>query len=247
MIIVEIGLNHLGSVDDAKKIFLALVKTDVDAITFQVREDKFYINPQFSKMKLPLVVYETCLKIAKDNDKKFGITLSNTGLIKYFDKLSVDFYKILSKDLEDISFLKTFANKTKKDVYLSTGLASISSISSAIDVFKRKNVKLIHTSLSHDPSDANLRAIQVMKDNFKNEIAYGHHSSDRTLLYAAQAFCPSDTFFYVKPSDSKKYPDCKHAIKLSSVNNYIFHINNIKTALGTGLKIKSKNKIEGQS
>ena len=44
MIIAEVGLNHRGSFDLAKSYVNALIKTDVDAVTFQVREPGFYEN-----------------------------------------------------------------------------------------------------------------------------------------------------------------------------------------------------------
>ena len=51
MIIAEIGLNHLGNPNLADKYLDSLLNTEVDAITFQIRENDFYDNPPSPEMK----------------------------------------------------------------------------------------------------------------------------------------------------------------------------------------------------
>lgn len=91
-------------------------------------------------------------------------------------KLNFDFYKILSISLTDkllIDFIKQF----NKPIFISCGTANNSQIKkcvSSFNNFTKKKLNLIHTSLSYDSIDQNLKRIQLLK-NYHSQISYGHH------------------------------------------------------------------------
>ena len=246
MLIAEVGLNHLGSISSANVLLDAAIFSEADAVTFQVREKSFYEKEKFANMQLSLELYKDLCKEVHKYKKKFGIALSDLTMLDKFEAMNVDFYKILSKDLKNDNFLKLLGSKTKKDLYLSTGLASTSAISKALKILKNNNVTLIHTRLSNKVEDANLKAINTMKENFKNNIAYGHHCDNLNVLIAAQTFEPSDVFFYIRGNKPVTYPDHDHAIPTDVLKYYITNIKIIEKALGDGVKLEGKNKIKGQ-
>ena len=51
MIIAEIGMNHLGNISSAEIMLMDLFKTEVDGITFQVREKEYYTKKPEYKLK----------------------------------------------------------------------------------------------------------------------------------------------------------------------------------------------------
>ena len=242
MIIAEIGLNHLGDSKYAYNYVQELVSS-VDAITFQIREPAFYNNPKFSKYILSDTVYRELIKYIHSKNKKVGIAICDVSKINFFIKCKIDFFKILSKDIDNYELLKEIS-KTKKPIFLSTGMSNLSEIKKAIKYFNKKtNLSLIHTQLSHNIYDVNLRSISQLKIKLKLPIAYGHHSDNILVLYLALYFSPSDIFFYVRGTSKNLHPDQKHAIPLSKVNKIIKNLILLPNALGSGEKQKMSDLI----
>ena len=245
MIIAEIGLNHLGKKDLLCTYVNELIKSDVDAITFQIREHSFYKNSKWSRFKIDDILYVDLAKKIKNSSKKIGVALSDLNKISLFESINVDFYKILSKDLEDLNFLQTFSSNTNKKIYLSTGMSNYKNIDKALKYFD--NCGLIHTRLSNNPSDVNLKAMEFMKKRYGQDISFGNHCENLNVIYAASVFLPSNYFVYVKLNNKHdKYPDCNHAVKLSEINFLKKNIKEIEAAVGGIEKKSSSNIIGGQ-
>jgi N,N'-diacetyllegionaminate synthase len=237
MIIAEIGLNHLGDSKYAYNYVQELVKS-VDAITFQIREPEFYKDSKFSKYILSDANYNKLIKYIHSKNKKVGIAICDASKINFFINSGIDFFKILSKDIDNYELLKEI-NKTKKPIFLSTGLSNIVEIKKTIKFFNKKsNLSLIHTQLSHNIHDVNLNSISKLKTKLKLPIAYGHHSDNILVMYLALCFIPSDIFFYVRGVKKSLHPDQKHAIPLSKVNKIIKNFILLPHALGSGEKQK---------
>jgi len=243
MIVAEIGLNHLGNKKYALEYIKKLIKTEIDAITFQVRENSFYKKKKFSHLNLELSSYKKFRDMIKKSGKKFGIAIADENLVDFFNKLDIDFYKILSKDIKNESLLKKVV-KSKKKIFISTGMSNENDIKKlllTLNPYKSK-LTLIHTYLNYNMKDINLRAIVRLQEKIKIPIAYGHHSINPNVLFLAIAFRPSDFFFYVK--ENKKCIDEKHAIKLSDVSYIINNLKQLYAALGSGNKKRMNNSIE---
>ena len=248
MIIAEIGLNHLGSKEYLSDYLKCLLNSSVDAITLQIREKEFYLKTQFENLRLPLETYHEVANKVKNSGKKFGMAISDPTYLSLLDD-KVDFYKILSKDIDDKKIINELVNKIDKPMFASTGMASFETIASFLEmtkVDKRKNISLIHTRLSNKVEDTNLKAIQVMKKSFNFPIAFGNHCKNAIIIYAALAYEPSDVFFYVKGGKNVAHPDEEHAILLKDVEKYCKNIKPVEQSLGSGKKEQTKNIIKGQ-
>jgi sialic acid synthase SpsE len=244
MKIIEIGHNHMGSFEKGIDLIAAVCKTSCDAITVQFREQSFYENN--SNFKLPNNFYHEAANKIKNSGKAFGVALSNLKMLDFFNRVKPEFYKILSKDLEDHKFLNEISNNSKNKLYLSTGMSSYDKIEEALSILGR-NTTLIHTSISDDLTDVNLKAIQVMKERFKVNIAYGNHCKNLNAVFAALSFNPTDVFLYAKGQDDNlKYPDNYHAVPVSNINDFLNNIKEIEKTIGSGVKYKITKGIRGQ-
>lgn len=240
MFIAEIGNNHQGSEDRADFFLTELLKTNVDAITFQIRELSFYDNSRPDKIPLSKEFYKKAILLCKKNNKKIGFAIANPEYIDFLDKEGADFWKTLSWDILNDK-LQTQLQKTKKDVFISTGVSGMDDIMTAAKLYK--NAKFIHTQLTYETENANLKAIQAMKENTKKNIAFGSHCENKKIFFTAIAFEPSDIFFYVKGDDGQKYPDDKHAIPMSEVQDLITEIKILQSSIGDGNKITMKKNL----
>ena len=243
MKIIEIGHNHMGSVKEGKKLVYEASKSTCDAITVQVREESFY--EEYSNFSLPYYFYSDTVSLLKKTNKKFGVALSDLTMLEFFENLKPDFYKILSKDLEDHEFLNKLSKNTNRKLFLSTGMSNYEKINEAIDILGN-DTTLIHTSISDHLEDVNLKAINTMKNNFCNNVAYGNHCKNINAIYAAISFEPSDIFLYLKDDKQFEYPDNGHAIPICDLNDTLENINQIERIIGNGIKNKVTSGIKGQ-
>lgn len=243
MKIIEVGHNHMGSAKLGLSLIDQVCQTSCDAVTVQVREQRFY--DENSKFNVPYHFYHDASQKIKMKGKKFGVALSNLDMFNFFDNLSPDFYKVLSKDLENSDFLKLLRVKTNKKIFLSTGMSSYEKIDDALKLLG-ENVTLIHTAMSDDLEDVNLRAIMSMRKRFNVDIAYGNHCKNLNAVYAAIAFQPSAVFLYSKGVKSLSYPDNVHAVSVNQLENFLENINQIEKTIGDGVKYKITKGIKGQ-
>ena len=203
-IIAEIGINHNGNVDLAKRLISVAVAAGCDAVKFQKRTVE--------------VVY-TAEELAKPRENPFGPT---NGDLKYglefeqddfeqidafcksvrmpwfaspWDEGSVDFlerfkpavYKIASASLTDHNLLR-YIRKTGKPVIASTGMSTYDEIDHAVEVLGKKDLILMHTTSTYPANydELNLRAIPTMAARYGVPIGYsGHETGIPTSVCAA--------------------------------------------------------------
>ncbi len=240
MIIAEVGLNHLGIRANAQRYIHDLLQTDIDAITFQVREPEYYkLNPGFKLLSRDYI--NICSHI-QTYGKKFGIAIADIDQIDFFETLNVDFYKVIRNDMLNDDLIKKLI-KTNKKIIVSTGTCSMDDIQIFIDKFKNNNIILNHTQISYDVKDCNLKAIDSLKSKFGVNVSYGNHCSNHNVLYMAVAYQPSDILFYVKQG-SDTLPDDKHAIQVADVSKVVNNLKSLNQAIGLGIKTKMEIKIK---
>jgi len=239
LIIAEVGKNHHGSEDYAKEYLKKSFSSGVDGILFHIREKSFYQEIGNEKKILSDSFYKNAMAFTKRKKKKFGITLADIEKIDFLEEIDVDFYKILSQDINNKILIKKIL-KTKKPTYISTGLSNYNEISKLIRFIKPnlENITLIHTTLRSDINYVNLNAITKLSKKFHLPIAFGNHCKNPLVLFTAIAYKPSDIFFYVKGSKFRYHQDDLHAIKLNDLNWYVKNLKELKLSLGTEIKKK---------
>ena len=122
MIVCEIGQNHLGDEEYARDYVFKILSTNVDAITFQVREPDFYVN-HYADFVLSDAFYHDIFNKIKNSNVKIGVALSDVKKIPFFDSLNIDFFKVLSKDFKNDKLVLEMLN-TEKHIFISTGTVS---------------------------------------------------------------------------------------------------------------------------
>jgi len=244
MIICEIGLNHLGKEDYADEYIEQVLKSKADALTFQIKQKSFY-QKEKSGLKLSPDYYKKAVLKTKSENKKFGLAIADENLIDYFEKLDVDFYKILCGNMMDFSLINKLI-ETKKPVFISTGTSETEEIRKMIKNIKSKeNITLIHMQLSYDISDVNLAAIPFLRKKFNLPVAFGSHCPNNNVLLLSLAYKPSDIFFYIKGKKTEKHPDEEHAVEFKNLGRITDCLIELSKAIGKGLKTKIDNSIPG--
>ncbi len=197
-IIAEIGINHRGDVNIAKKLIDSAVRAGVDAVKFQTylteqRAPKG--NDEVFKILKDLELPFEAFKELKDYASLCGVDFFSTP----FDKESVDYlngigtalYKIASFDVVNHQLLKEIA-KTGKPVILSVGMSSFNEIKAAYEILREgtKNIAILHCISSYptNEEDAKLSNILKLQSEFDCVIGQSDHTNDiQVPLYAAAA------------------------------------------------------------
>jgi sialic acid synthase SpsE len=235
--IIEIGLNHLGNEVVAWEMVQESIKANADAITFQIREDLFYDSSKPFRSRLTNKFYTKAVKAIKESGKKAGIAIASLKEVDFFEGLAVDFWKTLSWDLTNAS-LQSALQKTGRPVYRSTGLASMEEIVEVSKLYE--NSTFIHTQLSQDIADVNLKAISTINTKTGRPVAFGLHCSNLDVLKMALAFEPDAIFFYIKKKGSEYYYDDDHAVFMDQMVLLIDDIKLLSSAIGEGNKQKKE-------
>ena len=199
-ITAEIGNNHEGNFQLAKKLIVEAKKCGVDAVKFQTFIPDLYVSNEDKTRIKRLKKFQ----FSQDQFKKLSQFCKKVGIIFFstpFDLESAKFlnkiqniFKISSSD-NDFDLLIRCVAKFNKSLIISTGLAELGLIKRLKKIVfsewkklkKKKNRKLIlmHCVTSYPVKDeeANLMVIQNLKKNFKKcIIGYSDHILVRQLL-----------------------------------------------------------------
>jgi N-acetylneuraminate synthase len=192
-IVAEIGINHNGDVEIAKKLIDAAVETGCDAVKFQKRTvDIVYTEEELARPREnPFGETNGDLKRGLEFGKKEYTEIDNyckeKGILWFascWDEPSVDFidefnppcYKIASASLTDDKLLEHTRSKGKP-IILSTGMSTIDEIKHAVDILGQDNLIILHCTSTYpsDPEELNLQQIQSFKNIFNCPIGYSGH------------------------------------------------------------------------
>jgi len=193
-IVAEIGLNHNGEVEIAKRLMDAARHAGVDAVKFQKRTPELATPPeQQNVMRETPWGYITYLDYRRKMEfgleqyreidtyaRKIGIT----WFVSVWDEPSVDFmeafnpvtYKVPSAALTDHGLLKKL-HATGRPVILSTGMSTIDQIRSAVPYLDMDNLVICHTTSAYpcDPEELNLRMVETLRKEYSCPIGYSGH------------------------------------------------------------------------
>jgi N-acetylneuraminate synthase len=194
-IIAEIGINHNGGLEVAKRIVDAAIHAGADAVKLQKRTPAVSTPPeQQQQMRDTPWGYITYLayreKVEFDHDKyrQFDLYCREKGIdwmVSVWDEPAVDFmqqfdtpaYKVPSASLTDHGLLNHI-RKTGKPVILSTGMSTMKQIRDAVNVLGAENLVIMHCTSTYpcEPDELNLKMVQTLRSEFPdNPIGYSGH------------------------------------------------------------------------
>lgn len=194
-IIAEIGINHNGDIDLAKRLISVAIAAGCDAVKFQKRTiDVVYSAEELARPReSPFGTTNGDLKRALE----FGLeefqeidAYCKAAKMPWFascwDECSVDFmnrfdvpcFKIASASLTDDNLLR-HTRATGKPIILSTGMSTIEEIDRAVDVLGKDDLILLHACSTYPAyyEELNLRAIPVMKQRYGLPVGYSGHET----------------------------------------------------------------------
>ena len=194
-IVAEIGINHNGDVELAKKMIDVAKNVGCDAVKFQKRTiEKVYSkevldSPRDSpwgkttrEQKLGIEFgqkeYDEIDRYCFLHDMEWYASAWDVDSQKFLRQYNLKHNKIASAMLTDYKLLETVAEE-KKLTFISTGMSTMDEVRKAVEIFKKYDCpfELMHCNSAYpmDISEANLLCIPALKKEFNCNVGYSGH------------------------------------------------------------------------
>lgn len=268
-IIAEIGVNHNGDLNLAKKMILAAKYSGVNAVKFQS-----FLSEEVVVKKLKLAPYQR--KNLKKNSSmiemisKYQLSFEKQRQLFIFCKkhriefLSSPFDLISAKFLVEVLKLKTIKIPSGEitnypllryfsffpiKIILSTGMATINEIKLAINTLcknnkiKKKDVTVLHCTTSYPTNieEVNLNAMLYLKKILKMKVGYSDHTRSNLTAIVAASLGACIIEKHLTLNKSLSGPDHKASILPKEFKDLVDNIKKVKIILGDFKKKATKS------
>jgi N-acetylneuraminate synthase len=253
-IIAEIGINHNGDVDLAKRLISVAVAAGCDAVKFQKRTvDVVYTAKELATPR-PTPFGET------NGDLKYGLEFDAEDYaeidkfcrqvkIDWFaspwDEGSVDFiqmfnppaYKVASASLTDDHLLRHI-RKTGKPVIASTGMSTYEEIDHAVEVLGKDDLLLMHTTSTYPAKyeQLNLKAIPNMIARYEVPVGYSGHETGIPTSVAARALGACCVERHITMDRAMWGSDQAASLEPNGISRLVRDIRLVEQSTGDGVK-----------
>ena len=212
-VIAEIGANHNGDIDLARKMIDCAKNLGCDCVKFQswdtsifskkVYEDNYFLNDDYrgrNDYTLEEIVKEFSVspeelaELKAYSDKKkidFTSTPFEHSQIDDLVSLNAPFIKIASMDLNN-DYLLRHAADTGKTILLSTGFGTMAEIDHAVGTIEstgNTNIVILHCVSMYPPRDdqVNLNNMDMLRQTFDYPVGFSDHTIGIDISLAAMA------------------------------------------------------------
>ncbi|MFW7415401.1 N-acetylneuraminate synthase family protein [Demequina sp. SO4-18] len=254
-VIAEIGLNHNGDVENAKKLIDVAVDAGAQAVKFQKRTpeistpDHMKDTPRETPWgTMTYLEYRYKVEFEQDEYSEIDAYCKDKGVVWFaspWDEPSVDFlesmdavaYKIASASVTDLDMLRKIAG-TGKPVILSTGMSTIEQIDTAVETLGKDDLIILHATSTYPlPADeANLRTIQTLKDRYGVPVGYSGHEPGLQISLAAVALGAVAVERHITLDRTMWGSDHAASLEPQGLRHLVRDIRIIESALGDGVK-----------
>lgn len=258
----EIGINHNGDIDIAKKLVDVAVLAGCDAVKFQKRTPELCVpEEQRNLMRetpwgiMTYMEYRQRVEFGEDEYAEIDRYCGEKGISWFascWDEPSVDFiekyapacYKIASASLTDDSLLKHI-NSKERPMILSTGMSTMEEIRHAVSLLDQDRMLIAHSTSSYPckPEELNLRMIQTLSKEFNCPIGYSGHEVGLQTTYAAVVLGACFVERHITLDRAMWGSDHAASIEPGGFMRLVRDIRIIEKALGDGVKCVYENEL----
>lgn len=256
-ITAEIGINHNGDMNLAKRLIDTAVIAGCDAVKFQKRTvDKVYTKEyldsprqspwgttqraQKEGLEFGEAEYDEIDKYCKERGIEWFASAWDIDSQLFLQKYNLKYNKVASAMLTNDELLETIA-KEKKHTFIATGMSTMDEIEHAISIFDKEkcSYELMHCNSTYPMplEDANLKLITTLADKFGCKVGYSGHETGTLVSTCAVAIGASSIERHIT-LDKKMYgSDQKASIEPYELCELVRDIRLVENMLGTGNKV----------
>lgn len=195
-IIAEIGINHNGSLETAKKLIDVAAVAGCDAVKFQKRNPDVcvpdhqksvmretpwgtmtYLEYKY-KVEFGKEEYDEIDRYCKDKGIEWSASPWDLDSLRFLEQYGLSFIKMPSAMMTNEQLMRAAA-KTGKRIIFSSGMSTLEETDKAVQWMREENAdfSILHCNSAYPAplEDLNLSCIQTMKDRYNCEVGYSGH------------------------------------------------------------------------
>jgi N-acetylneuraminate synthase len=253
-VIAEIGINHNGDIDLAKRLISVAVAAGCDAVKFQKRTvDVVYTPEELAKprespfgntngdlkrgLEFGQEEYEDVDAYCKAVNIDWFTSCWDEASVDFIDRFNPPCYKIASASLTDDNLLR-HTRATGKPIILSTGMSTLEEIDHAIDVLGKSNLILLHACSTYPAlyEELNLRAIPKLRERYGLPVGYSGHETGIPSTVAAVVLGACCVERHITMDRAMWGSDHAASLEPNGIGRVVRDIRLIEQSLGDGEK-----------
>ena len=251
-VISEIGINHNGDLNIAKKMIEESKKAGADAVKFQKRTiDLVYSKEQLKKfrdspwgeterqqkegLEFNFEEYSEIDKFCKNLNIEWFASAWDMKSLEFLDSFNLKYTKVASAMITDEKFLNEIS-KRQKYTFISTGMSNFKMIDKAVEIFKKNGCEfeLMHciSAYPFDNENANLNMIKILKDRYQCKVGYSGHEKGGKLVSLASVCLGATSLERHISLDRTMYgSDQSASITLATLNDLVKEVRILEKAI----------------
>jgi N-acetylneuraminate synthase len=253
-VIAEIGINHNGDINIAKKMVEAAVAAKCNAVKFQKRTvDIVYSAEELARPReSPFGNTNGDLKYGLEFGQEDYIEIDRhcrqnniAWLASCWDEQSVDFieqfnvpcYKIASASLTDDGLLRHTRSKGRP-ILMSTGMSTLEQVDHAVKVAGKEDLVIMHTTSTYPAlyEELNLRVIPMLKQRYGLPIGYSGHETGLSTTIASVAMGACVVERHITLDRAMWGSDQAASVEPQGFAHMVRDIRLVEMAMGDGIK-----------
>ncbi len=255
-VIAEIGLNHNGDVEVAKRLIDVAANAGANAVKFQKRTPEIATPEHMRDVPretpwgtMSYLDYRRRVEFGRDEYIEVGDYATMRGLdwfaspwdvpsVEFLEELNVVAHKVASASLTDIELLEAL-RATGKPIILSTGMSTPEQIDRAMQTLDTDRVILMHATSTYpmEPEEANLRVITTLRDRYPGvPVGYSGHERGLQISLAAVALGAVAVERHITLDRTMWGSDHAASLEPGGLEHLVRDIRIIETAMGDGVK-----------
>lgn len=254
-IVAEIGINHNGDLDLAKRLMESAARAGCDAVKFQKRTPSICVPPEQRDIprdtpwgSMTYLQYKKRIEFESFEYQQIDAEALKLGIhwfaspwdvpsVHFLNDLNVSCHKIASASVTDLELLDV-VNRSGRPVILSTGMSTMEEIRQAIARLSDVPVAITHATSTYPcpPDQLNLRMINTLKSEFGLPVGYSGHETGLATTVAAVALGACIVERHVTMDRAMWGTDQSASVEPEGLRRLVRDIRVVESALGDGVK-----------
>jgi N-acetylneuraminate synthase len=255
-VVAEIGINHNGSLDLAKRLIDGALLAGCDAVKFQKRspthcvpKEQWHIERDTPWGRMTYIDYRHRIEFGEREYAEIDRYCKERKILWFascWDEASVDFmerfdppcYKAASASLTDHDLLLAM-KRTHKPLMISTGMSTWEEIETAIAICGEENLLVAHSTSMYpcQLEDINLKMINTLKAAYPNvPIGYSGHEVGLAPTWAAVALGATFVERHVTLDRAMWGTDQAASVEIVGLVKLVANLRDIEKSMGDGVK-----------
>ena len=252
-LIAEIGINHNGDLEVAKKLISNAKEANFDAVKFQKRDIELVYSKEIldaprespwgttqrdqkKGLEFEEKEYDEINNFCKSINIEWFCSAWDINSLNFLKKYNLKYNKVASAMIVDSALLNEVA-KEKKHTFISTGMSTKENIDNAVKIFKSFNCsfELMHCVSTYPmaPEEANLETINALKKTYKFDVGYSGHENGIAISLAAIMFNISSLERHITLDRTMYGSDQAASLEMQGMKNLTSSITKMLLAVGT--------------